>query len=330
MAADRAIGIGGSSGAIEALKTILAALPSTLEAPVLITAHVGAIGLNRLADIFDAVTPLEVVSAEDGALARGGRAYVAPADHHLLVLDGVIRLGRGPRENLSRPAIDPLFRSLGLSYGSGAVGVLLSGYLNDGAAGLADLKRCGGLTVVQNPADAEVEDMPIAALRASDVDYRASAGEIAALLQRLVAAEPPAPPAHPPAHPPDDIAVEVDIALGRPVDSRVIEIIADPVALSCPACGGVLSQMRRSSPVRYRCQVGHGYTGEILATQKEAATDEAVRVALRIIEERATLMQRMADDARRQGRIRAAEMFQARLVDCRAYADTLRRAVTGV
>ena len=144
--------------------------------------------------------------------AGAGRAYVAAADHHLLVMDDTIRLGRGPRENLARPAIDPLLRSVGLSYGSRAIGVVLTGMLNDGATGLADLKRCGGVTVVQNPIEAREREMPLAALAASDVDYQTPIAELGALL-KMLASEPPAPSPSPP----EDIRLEVDIALGRPM-----------------------------------------------------------------------------------------------------------------
>jgi two-component system chemotaxis response regulator CheB len=324
MIVDRAIGIGGSAGAIDAVKAILAGLPGSLAAPVFVTIHVGAHGINQLARIFDAVSPLEVVTAQEGDVVRRGQVYVAPADNHLIVLDGVIRLGRGPRENRARPAIDPLLRSLGLSYGSGAVGVLLSGYLNDGAAGFSDLKRCGGLTVVQTPSDAKVDDMPLAALRASDVDYRAPVADIAALLDDLVSTDPPGASSFP-----NDVAIEVDIALGRPCTPSLIAQIADPVTLTCPSCSGVLSEMRQPWPRRYRCQVGHGYTAEVLEKEQETATDEAVRVALRIIEERATLAEKLAIDARRDGRHNTAQTYELRLLECRGYADTLRRAISG-
>ena len=164
----------------------------------------------------------------------------------------------------------------------------------------------------------------MAALRASDIDYRAPAANLPALLDQLLSAAPgPAIAA------PEDVWIEVEIALGRKVDSRVIANIADPAPLSCPSCGGVLSQMRQSPPVRYRCQVGHAFTGEILAKEQETATDEAVRVALRIIEERATLMDKLANDAHRNERPKIAAGYEAKLHECRAYADTLRRAITG-
>ncbi|AFL54520.1 two-component system chemotaxis response regulator CheB [Sinorhizobium fredii] len=290
------IAIGGSAGAVGALKQLLRELPPDFAATLFVVVHVGALGKNLLAEIFAHHATISVKTAVDGERVLPGNVYVAPADHHLLVIDGVTRLGRGPRENLARPAVDPLFRSVAMTYGPRAIGVVLTGMLNDGAAGLADLKRCGGVTVVQNPADAAAPDMPLGALAATNVDYRAPLADLASLLVELTTEE-----AGPPVPVPDDIRFEVDIALGRQVDAALMTGIADPVPLSCPACGGVLSQIKNCPPLRFRCQVGHAYTSDILSAENECSVDEAVRVALRIIEERVTLSEKMADDAGRNG-----------------------------
>ena len=147
----RAIAIGGSTGAIPAIRQVLQRLPAELPGPVFLVLHVGSESQDMLAQILDSQTDVTVKTAEDGEEALAGTVYVAPADHHLLVIDRVVRLGLGPRENLARPAVDPLFRSVGACYGGGAIAVLLSGKLNDGAAGLADLKRCGGTTRCKAP-----------------------------------------------------------------------------------------------------------------------------------------------------------------------------------
>lgn len=315
------IAIGGSLGAVEAVKQLCRDLPPDLAATMFIVIHVGAEGNNLLADIFDAQSRIPISTAVDGEPLLPGHAYVAAADHHLLIIDNVVRLGRGPRENMTRPAIDPLFRSVAISFGSCTIAVVLTGLLNDGAAGLADIKRCGGITVVQNPADAVAPDMPRGALNASDVDYRAPISEMASLLVKLANEE-----AGPSVVAPADIKTEVEIALGRRADSEVTAQFADPVPLSCPACGGVLSQVKRS-PLRFRCQVGHGYTAEALAIEKEGTVDEAVRVALRIMEERAVLTEKMAYDARRSGRDAAANSYDQRISESRAYADILRQAI---
>ena len=261
---ERIIAIGGSAGAIGALHTLCDSLSPDIPAAFCIVVHVGSRGRNLLADVFQKRCPIPVETAVDGQRLEAGRAYVAAADHHLIVVDDMIRLGRGPRENVARPSIDPLLRSVGVSHGSKAIGVVLTGMLNDGAAGLADLKRCGGLTVVQNPIEAVEREMPLAALGASDVDYQTPIAELAALL-KMLASEPR--PSSPP--PPDDVRLEVEIALGRPLGTEVLNQLADPVALSCPACGGVLSQIRSSPPLRFRCQVGHAYTAEAVAAEQE-------------------------------------------------------------
>jgi two-component system chemotaxis response regulator CheB len=315
------IAIGGSMGAVAAVKQLCRDLPPDLAATIFIVIHVGSEGKNLLAGIFDAQSPISITTAVDREPLQRGHAYVAPADHHLLVIDDVIRLGRGPRENMARPAIDPLFRSVGISFGARAIAVVLTGLLNDGAAGLADVKRCGGITVVQNPADAVASDMPWGALSASDVDYRAPLSDMAGLLAKLANEE-----AGPAVVIPTDIKMEAQIALGRRSDSGITAQFADPVPLSCPACSGVLSQVKRS-PLRFRCQVGHSYTSEALSTETEGTLDEAVRVALRIIEERAVLTEKMADDARRSGRDAAANSYDQRVTESRAYADILRQAI---
>jgi two-component system chemotaxis response regulator CheB len=316
------IAIGGSLGAIGAIRTLCGTLTGDLGASILIVVHVGAQGKNLLAEIFDATCPFTASTARDGEPLRRGHAYVAPADRHLLVMGDEVRLGFGPRENMARPAIDPLFRSVGLSFGSRAVGVVLTGTLNDGAAGLADLKRCGGTTVVQSPADAAAPEMPLGALRSSDVDYRAPIADLGSLLAELARQEAGAP-----VEIPEDIRLEVEIALGRASDTPQIARFADAVPLSCPSCGGVLSEIRRRPPLRFRCQVGHAYTLEALAEETEGSVDEAVRVALRIVEERAVLSEKMADDARRSGRFAAAADYERRVDEHRRSAEVLRRAI---
>ena len=303
------IAVGGSTGAVEGLKTLCAGLPPDLAAAVLVVLHVGADGRNLLAGILDGLCPLRVETAADGQSVQPGHVYVGPAGHHLLVVDGVVRLGRGPRENMARPAIDPLFRSVAESYGPAAIGVLLSGRLNDGAAGLADLKRCGGVTVVENPLDATVPDMPFGALQASEVDHRASLKDLPSLLATLVGEAPgPRVPV------PRRIALEIDIALGRPCLSGTISAMGEPVALACPDGFGPLSDTEADPPPRPHCQV---------------AVDEAIRVALRIVEERAVLIERMAEDARRMNRVKSAGDFDARAGELRGYADVLRGAALG-
>jgi two-component system chemotaxis response regulator CheB len=315
------IAIGGSTGALDALKCIFANLPANLPAAVFVVMHIASDGGKMLADILDAAGPIAVKTAAEGDIIENGRAYVAPAGQHLLVNKGTIRLGQGPRENMVRPAVDPLFRSAALSYGPRVIAVVLSGMLNDGAAGLAAVQRCGGLAIVQDPADAQADDMPLNALDACAVDYRATASKLAQTLVQLT--NEPAPP---PLPVPGDIALEVQIAAGRPSTPDIIAQIAFPVPLSCPSCSGVLSQITEPSRLRFRCQIGHAYTADALDKEQEAAIAEAVGVALRVLEERHTLLIKMAADAKRREHNHSAKQFEERAADHRRQADTIRKA----
>ncbi|MEX6506576.1 chemotaxis protein CheB [Jiella sp. M17.18] len=314
--------IGGSSGATAPLKDILAALPADLPAAVFVVLHIPARSLGILATVAAAAARLPVHAAADGMKIEPGNIYLGVPDHHLLIVNGRIKLGRGPRENMVRPAIDALFRSAAASYSSRVIGVVLSGFLNDGAAGLNAIKQCGGLALVQDPTDAIADEMPLSAQRAVAVDAIVSGARMGDILSHLV--EETAGPSRPV---PPEIRLEIDIAAGERLDSEQLRSLAEPAALTCPSCGGVLSEVRHAEPIRFRCQVGHGFTADVLATEQENSVDEALRVALRIIEERAELVTRMAEDGRRTGRAAVVKMYEERAREYRAYADTIRRVV---
>ncbi|MBV9783444.1 MAG: chemotaxis protein CheB [Acidisphaera sp.] len=314
--------IGGSSGATAPLKAILGALPADLPAAVFVVLHIPARSIGILATVASAAGHLPVFQATDGMEIEPGKVYLAVPDHHLILTRGHLKLGRGPRENMARPAIDPLFRSAAAAYGSRVIGVVLSGLLNDGAAGLEAIKRCGGFSVIQDPADAIAGEMPRSAMQATEVDLLVPSARIGDVLSDLVRE-----PAGPGLPVPPDIRLEVDIAAGERVDSQVIGQLAIPAPITCPNCHGVMSVVRAGKPMRFRCQVGHAMTAEVLAKGQEGAVDEALRVALRVIEERAELVTRMAGDARNSARPSVAEMYEERAVEYRSYADTIRRAV---
>ncbi|WP_376100475.1 chemotaxis protein CheB [Roseomonas sp. CCTCC AB2023176] len=214
------------------------------------------------------------------------------------------------------------FRSAAAAYGSRVIGVVLSGLLNDGAAGLEAVARCGGLALVQDPADAIADEMPRSALAAVAAGLPVPSARLGDVLSELVRE-----PAGPRIPVPPDIRLEVDIAAGERVDSSILSRIADPAAITCPNCHGVLSTVRGSRPLRFRCQVGHALTADVVAKEQENAVDEALRVALRVVEERAELVSRMAADGRNSGRRAVAEMYEERATEYRNYAETIRRAV---
>lgn len=314
------ITIGGSAGSSAVLRQLLTELPGGLPASVFISTHIPANASSFLAEVLQVTAAMPVRQAIDGQPVEPGHAYVAAPDRHLLLVDGAIRLGAGPRENMVRPSIDPLFRSAALAYGSRVIGVVLSGMLNDGASGLGAIKAVGGTAVVQHPLDAEADQMPLAALESADVDHVAPANGLAPLLVELAGRD-----AGPTLTPPNDLLLEVEIAAGVRLGSENLRRIATPSALSCPDCHGVLSEVDGSRPLRFRCQIGHAYTAEVYASHTEEV-DEAVRIALRVMEERVTLVQRMAIDARQTGRSAVAELYEGRAEEYRRYAATLREA----
>jgi two-component system chemotaxis response regulator CheB len=313
--------IGGSAGSGPPLKRLLGALPTTVRASFFVATHVPA-GSEYLAQALASVSTLPVIVPEDRQPIEQGCVYVAVPDHHLLLLDRTLRLGNGPRENMTRPAIDPLFRSAALSFGPRVVGVILSGMLNDGASGLWAIKACGGTAIVQHPLDAAADQMPLAALEAADVDEVVASEDLARVLVDTIERD-----AGPIRSCPDSLALEVSIAAGARLGAETLHEFADPSALSCPDCHGVLSEVRRQQPLRYRCQIGHASTADVLEARK-TEIDDALRVALRVMEERVTLVTRMAADARENSRIAVAELYESRAAEFRRYAEVLRQAAT--
>lgn len=179
------VAVGASAGGVEALRALVAGLPPDYPGAVLVVLHVPRGSPSALPAILSRSGPLPAGTAVDGEDLRSGRVYVAPNDHHLLLLDGRIRLTRGPAENGHRPAADPLFRSAARTYGPGVVGVVLSGTRVDGAAGLAAIAAHGGMTVVQDPADAQRSGMPQAAMEHMTPDHVLPAAKIGGLLAGL-------------------------------------------------------------------------------------------------------------------------------------------------
>jgi two-component system, chemotaxis family, protein-glutamate methylesterase/glutaminase len=314
--------IGGSAGATAPLKEILGRLPPDLPAAVFVVLHIPAQGIGILSTVASAASRLPVVQAESGMVIENAHIYLAAPDHHLLLFEHHMVLGRGPRENMARPAIDPLFRSAALRYGPRVIGVILSGLLSDGTAGLTAIKQCGGVALVQDPKEAIADEMPLRALEATTVDLCVPGAKLGDLLAELAREEPGATLPVPP-----ELRLEVQIAAGERVGSDSLVTIADPAPLTCPGCGGVLSEIKVAHPLRFRCQVGHAYTVDALAKEQEGKVDEALRVALRIIEERAELVHRMAKDGRRAGRAAVAAGYEARAAEYREYADMIRRVM---
>ena len=314
--------IGGSAGGAAALHQLVADLSPDLQASIFVVTHVPVHGAMLLAGLLEARTDLPVAYAQDGDPILPGRIVIGPPDRHLLLTPNGVRLGLGPRENLSRPAIDALFRSAAVAFGGRVIGVVLTGMLNDGASGLLAVQQSGGAAVVQDPLDAQAPEMPRAALRAVQTEHVVGIAGMARLLESLAREEAPlGRPASP------ALRLEVEIAKGERLGAERLRTVADPSTFNCPHCSGVLSQMKVEGPLRFRCQTGHALTGEILDDCHDLELERAMGIALRIVEERVALVRRLAEDARVQGATAAAELHEARVADYAEQADILRHAV---
>jgi two-component system chemotaxis response regulator CheB len=252
--------------------------------------------------------------------------YVAPADHHLLIYDGHLTLSVGPAENGHRPAIDPLFRSAAVAYGVGAIGVVLSGSRDDGAAGLTAIVERGGQAVVQDPEEALHRSMPVSALEHVATAHVVPAAKIGALLGELVGDG--APPLKYP-RPDPQLAAEAEIAtLGSITTDAVVS--ARPSGLSCPSCQGVLFELDGNPAPRYRCRVGHAWSPASLADEQTVAVDRALWVALRTLEENAAMNLTLAELAERRERHRAAAFYRQRYESSKTEAGQLRELISRI
>lgn len=281
--------IGASAGGVSALKRLVAALPERLAASVLIVLHVGA-HRSELPGVLGAAGPLPAKHAETGEKIMAGRIYVAPPDRHMIVVDGHLQLTRGPRENWTRPAINPLFRTAARYYGSDLIGIILTGRLNDGAAGLLEVKRRGGTTVVQTPDDADYPAMPISALAHVDPDYCLPLAEMPALIGQLVA---------------EGRRTNLIPATLQTVEAgRAMTTGHDyerPIAITCPDCGGALRPEEGGTLVEYRCHIQHVYTAEVLAEAQFDQMERVMRAGERIVHERSEFCRQMAVRAATSG-----------------------------
>ncbi len=303
--------IGASVGGLEVLRQIAAGLPPEFPAAVCIVLHIAPEGPSALAPILGRAGPLPCHPARDGERLRIGEIVVAPPDRHLTVEDGRVRLTVGPRENGHRPAVDPLFRSAADAWGSRAIGVILSGTRDDGAAGLAAIKAAGGAAVVQDPEEALYAGMPASALAHVAVDAVAPADLIARTLVAMVNGRGLPPDVDPP-NPP------------KPSDPS-----GEQVTTICPDCGGVLSERGVGGVTQWECRVGHRYSPESLADAQAEDVEAALWAAVRALEDRHALLLRMAGQAGDQGQNRSARGFRDRADAAGEHARAVRRVLGG-
>ncbi len=316
--------VGASAGGVSSLMQLVSGLPEDLSAAVAVALHVPEESPSALPSILSREGPLTATHAADGEALLHGRIYVAPPGRHLLVKRRTVRTVNGPNENGHRPAIDPLFRTAARAHGRRTIGVILSGSLDDGTAGLYSVKQHGGTALVQDPDDALFDSMPVNAIENVAVDF---VGDVPALTKELVrrtrilAADP---------------AVELDVA-DESDDLDAVEMdrgtpdpdewSAAPSQFTCPECHGSLFERQDGTIVRYRCRTGHAFSPDALAAAQSKGVEDALWIALRALEENAALLRRLAKRAMERGQERSRERFASQASGVEVRAKIIRDAL---
>ena len=278
--------VGASAGGMEALTGLVAQLPADFPAPVFIVNHMSAETTGELlVRTLNKAGSVQCSHARDGEPFKRGHVYLAPSDQHLLLAKGKMLVTKGARENRYRPAIDPLFRSAAVAYGKGVIGIILTGYLDDGTSGMLAIKRCGGICIAQDPDDAAYPNMPRSVIRHVGTDYCLPLAQMGALLEKLAARKVGVS-----RKPPADLVIEAKIAQRVVSDLKSVETLGSQVPFNCPDCGGVLWQMKHGEFLRYRCHTGHAFSSAALLAQQSEKIEETLWVALRMFEERQNLI----------------------------------------
>lgn len=322
MEPEHVVVVGASAGGIEPLRRVVGGLPPDLNAAVVVVLHLRADSFSALPAILARATHLHVGHAADHEPLCAGHVYVCPPNVHVVVRPGEIRLVHGPTENGHRPAIDPLFRSAAQAYGERVIGIVLSGVLDDGTAGLAVVKSAGGVAVVQSPSDALYPAMPRNAIRRVDVDFVVPSADIGAVVTRLVATDAGTPAFHPEARP--------DVVQEAVSDDTPAWGLHHGTAsgLTCPDCNGALWEVREGGIHKFRCRVGHAWTETGLLAEQSQSLEEALWVALRVVGERADLTRRIHERVSERGLDHVARMLDDRIREFDSDARVLREVLT--
>ncbi|WP_373186129.1 chemotaxis protein CheB [Halopseudomonas sp.] len=319
--------MGSSAGGIESLITLIKGLPSRLDASIFIVQHLSPNYKSTIPEILQEYSPFPVRHPDDGDEIKSRTIYVAPPDHHLLIEKGHVLVKRGPKENRFRPSIDALFRSAAYSYRSRVVGIVLSGALDDGTSGLWSVKRLGGMTMVQLPADAAFDSMPLSALDQVEIDYCVPARDMGKLLATL---RMPAKTAKAESSAIVERAgVETSIASDGDAFRKGIMDAGKLTPFTCPECHGVLVQIDEDGISRFRCHTGHGYTRAALLSEVVQRIEETYWISMRSLEEAAMLLEHTAGSLDVQGNGEAAKLFRREAViatdESRELRETLLR-----
>ena len=315
--------IGASAGGVEALKQLVELLPMDLPASLFVVLHVPSNGTSALPNILTRWSAMPAYHPQDREQIVQGRIYIGPPDSHLLIKPGYVRLARGPKENGFRPAIDPLFRTAARVYGPRVVGVILSGTLDDGTAGMIAIKQRGGTAIAQDINEALYMGMPLSAIENADVDYILPISAIASTLISLAyeEVEEGGEPVS------DDMEIETDISELEFDALHIEKRPGTPSRFTCPECHGVLWEIDDENLLRFRCRVGHAYSAETLLSEQTDSVEAAMWAALRALEENVSLLSRLAKRMRDRGHPITSERFENQAREADERADIIRRVL---
>ncbi len=320
--------VGASAGGVEVLRDLVSLLPADLPASVLVVLHMPADAPSALPAILRRACDLAVRQATEGAVPRAGEVLVAPPDHHLVVVDGRVTLTRGPKENGHRPAVDVLFRSAARARGDRVLGLVLSGALDDGAAGSVAITSRGGRVAVQDFDEALYSSMPQAAAAASGTPDRLPVAELAALVHDWARALPGLSGEAQAGT--GELTKEVEMAELAPGAMHDLDRPGIPSGFGCPDCAGALYQIEEGRLLRYRCRVGHAWSAESLLARQTVDLEGALWMALRSLEEKAALSTDLGHRADGQGHLRTATRFEESAQEALRAAELVRQLVAEI
>lgn len=318
--------IGSSAGGLPALMEIVSTLPADFPAAILIVQHIPPYTVSNLHHILNRLGPLRAVEAVDGATIEPATIYVATPDHHLMVEHEKIIVKRGPKENRFRPSIDALFRSAAYTYGSRVIGVVLSGVLDDGTSGLWSVKRLGGITLIQSPADALFPQMPLNAQEYVQIDYTVPASEMAALLCQLTTSV-PGKKVKLSARELKLLETEIVIA-GRDnaFEMGIIEL-GTLTTFTCPECHGALTELKEGKVIRFRCHTGHAYTISALLSEVSTNVEAILWQAMQGLEETTMLLTRLEQHFEKNGQRGIARLFHKKAQSIKSHSRVVHDSV---
>lgn len=312
--------IGASAGGRVAVEKVLKNVSANINAAFLIVVHSSFDMISSFSSYLNQKIEMEVLEAKEKMEIKTGKVYVGVPNQHMVVMNGKISNSNGPRENLFRPSIDVLFRSAAVAFGNRNIGILLSGRLNDGTVGLEAIKKCGGVTLIQEPETAEYSGMPLTAQKFVEIDYTAELEEIGDLIKEL--AEKPLPEK---IDIPYTLKREAEIATKIRSQVKTEDLLGEKVSLSCASCGGPLWKIKDTGIERYRCHVGHSFSQESLLLAQNENLEETLWVCLRTLEEKKVLMLKMVENFSNKGAEQIARSYSDRIQEVDEHIDRLRQ-----